>query len=694
MKNIISTIKMFTVILSAYVMTGCVHDDKYNTPELSTYQCADPESNADAFKNYKKITLAELKALPQNKTITDEIYVEGYVSSSDESGNIYKYIYVQDAPENPTQGLVVSVDAVSTYTNYPQGSKVYIKLNGLAMGTYGGFIQLGEMSGTGGVFGRILEGSLSKNVIRSCSTKATIVPKVMKLNEMGTRNDQYVGCLIKVENAEFDKKSLCMQYAAEGTSVDRQLNDPTSSVTTRVARNSGYATFANKNIPSGNGDFVAILSKYNSSYQFYIVRDTDLKMEGTRLDGLTATCQPDPSATTKTVADVKALYKGGLTQITENAVLNAVVVGNDASGNLYKYIYVEDATGGIKININATDLYLDRRYQIGRTLAVSLKNLYINDKNGELQLGGLYQGNVGQVEQVDTYKFFHRTDKGIVAVKPTVKTIETLSKEDVGRYITIKNVQVSDADLGKTYSNGTTTTNRTIVDCAGNSIILRTSGYADFGTRDFPFPASSTELDLGKGDLTGILTIYDGVYQMWILNLRGADFDDVRCDGTLPVKAETIFKDGFETLGNWTAVNVLGNQVWTTTTYGNPRPSAYFDGSRQANEDWLISNAISLKGFKDVYFSFETDARYSGNPLEVYITDNYTGDVKTTNWVKSTNAIFDTDLNGFAGFVSSGKISLANYAGKDIRVAFKYTSVQGTSSTWELDNFEVKGVKE
>lgn len=694
MKNIISTIKMFTLALSAYVMTGCVHDDKYNAPELATYQCADPESNADAFKNYKKITLEDLKKLPQNKAITEEIYVEGYVASSDESGNIYKYIYVQDAPENPTQGLVVSVDAVSTYTNYPQGSKVYIKLNGLAMGTYGGFIQLGEMSGTAGVFGRILEGTLATNMIRSCSATATIVPKVMKLNEMGSRNDQYVGCLIKVENAEFDKKSLCMQYASEGTSVDRQLNDPTSSVTTRVARNSGYATFANKNIPSGNGDFVAILSKYNSSYQFYIVKDTDLKMEGTRLDGLVATCQPDPAATVKTVAEVKALYKGGLTQITENAVVNAIVVGNDASGNLYKYIYIEDQTGGLKVNINMVDLYLDRRFQIGRTLSISLKGLYINDKNGELNLGGLYQGNVGQVEQAETFKYFHRTDKGIVAVKPTVKTIETLTKEDVGRYITIKNVQVIDSDLGKTYSNGTSTTNRTIEDCSGNNILLRTSGYADFGTRDFPFPASSTEVDLGRGDLTGILSVYEGVYQVWILNLRGADFDNPRCDGTLPMKSEAIFKDGFETLGNWTAVDVLGAKTWTTTTYGNPRPSAYFDGGRQANEDWLISNAISLKGYKDVFFSFETDGRFSGNPLEVYVTDNYTGDVKTTSWTKASNAIFDTDLAGFAGFVSSGKISLANFAGKDIRVAFKYTSVNGSSTTWELDNFEVKGVKE
>jgi hypothetical protein len=53
--------------------------------------------------------------------------------------------FIQDDPTNPTQGFVLSVDAVSTYSSYPQGAKVYVKLKGLAMGTYGGVKQLGYM---------------------------------------------------------------------------------------------------------------------------------------------------------------------------------------------------------------------------------------------------------------------------------------------------------------------------------------------------------------------------------------------------------------------------------------------------------------------------------------------------------------------------------------------------------------------
>ena len=682
MKNIFQSIKLLSFCITAFLLTGCVHDDKYDAPDTADYQCADLTPT---------MTIAELKALPQNTVIEDDAVVEGYVSSSDETGNIYKYIYLQDKPENPTQGLAVSVDATSTYLNYPQGAKVYIKLKGLAMGTYG-TVQLGAMSGTG--FGRIPELTLSQHMFRSCSEpKATITPKEMTLADMKTANDQYIGCLISVKNAEFDAKYLCMQYAPDGETVNRQLNDATSSVTTKVVRNSGYAAFANKTIPSGNGTFVGILSKYSSTYQLFVVRDTDLDMNGTRIDGITATCQPDASATAKTVAEVKAMYTGSLRQITENATLTAKVIGNDEAGNLYKYIYVEDNTGGIKININMTSLYLDRRFQVGRTLTIGLKDLYINNKNGEIQLGALYSGNVGQVEQADMYKHFFRTDNPITTITPTLKTIENLTQEDVGRYIRIKDLQFIDSDLGKNYADGSSTSNRTLEDCSGNTIYLTTSGYADFGTDDYPLASNATEIDTGKGDVTGILSYYNGKYQIWILNLRGADLDNPRCDGSLPDKTETIYKEEFSSLANWTAISLEGSKVWSTTSYGNPAPSAYFSGYGQKNDDWLVSGAISLEGYKSAFFSFQTDGRYSGPSLEVYITDNFTGDINTTNWTKLNDAVFDTDMSSFGGFVDSGRLSLDNYVNKKVYIAFRYTSTTSAASNWEVDNVIVKGSK-
>ena len=671
MKKYFSIIRFF-ILASVFILTGCVHDDKYDAPDLSG-NCQDLKAT---------ITLAAAKNLAQNTTITTDDVIEGYVSSTDQSGNIYKTIYIQDDPTNPTQGFVLSVDAVSTYSSYPQGAKVYIKLKGLAIGTYGGVKQLGYMDN--GTFDRIPEKMVPTSILKSCSAKATITPKVMTLADMKTDKDQYIGCLIKVENAEFDEKVLCSTYAPDGYTVDRQINDPTTTATTRVVRNSGYASFANQKLPSGKGDFIGILSKYNSTYQLFINNVSDLSdmTHFPRKDAITADpCSIDATATAKTVAEVKQLYvSGNFTQITDNFYVKAKVTANDETGNLYKYIYVEDATGGIRININKLNLYQDARFKVGKNVIINLKNLYVGKYNGEFQLGQPNGTNIGQVAENVVYKFFYDSNEAVTTVTATEKTIANLATADVGKWIKIKNVQFVDTDLGNTYSG-----NRTLIDCTGNKIILRTNSQASF---------SGAMIDNGKGDIYAILSIYNGVYQLIIPKQANADLEGIRCDGTLPVY-ETIFSDAFASLSNWTAVNVSGTQVWATTTFGNPAPSAIMDGKGSANEDWLVSKKITIPStYKEIFFSFETDGRNAGSLLEVYITDNYTGSVSTTSWTK-TNPALDTDLANFAGFVNSGKVDISSFKGKDIVVAFKYTSTSTSvpSTTWEVDNFAVKGTK-
>ena len=187
----------------------------------------------------------------------------------------------------------------------------------LAVGTYGGVTQLGAM--VNGAFDRIPEKMVTEHIKRSCDPLQQIVPKVMTLAQMVSANDKYLGCLIQVDNAEFDSKVLCSTFAPPSTTVDRAINDPSTS-TSRVVRNSGYASFATKTLPAGKGKFVGIYSKFNTTYQMYIVRDTDLEMNTfPRKDGITADpCSFNPAnSAQKTVAEVKQMYtSGNYTQIT------------------------------------------------------------------------------------------------------------------------------------------------------------------------------------------------------------------------------------------------------------------------------------------------------------------------------------------------------------------------------------------
>ncbi len=76
------------------------------------------------------------------------------------------------------------------------------------------------------------------------------------------------------------------------------------------------------------------------------------------------------------VSELKLLYtSGNYTQVTDNVYLKAQVTANDKTGNLFKYIYVEDKTGGIRVNIDMTSLYAYPRFFVGKQLLINLKNL-------------------------------------------------------------------------------------------------------------------------------------------------------------------------------------------------------------------------------------------------------------------------------------------------------------------------------
>ena len=669
-------------------LTSCVQDDVYSTPDLQG-KCQDLTPT----KTIAEVKAAFALASTNNVTITEDIIIEGYVSSSDESGNVYKTIYLQDAPENPTQGLVVSVDAVSTYTSYPQGSKVYIKLKGLAFGKYGGVLQVGynnldPVTNTT-TFGRIPEKLVGNHLVRSCAPKAKIVPKVITLSQLSSSIDPLIGALVQVNNAEFPVNLLCNVYAPNGTTVNRQLVDPTKTTpeNKRVVRNSGYASFASDQLPSGNGTFIGILSKFNSDYQFFINRVSDLNMKGARLDGTTPSCTFNTTGKKLiSVSELKLLYtSGNYTQITDNVYLKAQVTANDKTGNLFKYIYVEDKTGGIRVNIDMTSLYADPRFFVGKHVLINLKNLYVGPVNGEVQLGELFTNSsnqtlVGRVAPSNVYKYFFPTTD-FTEVVATEKTIAGLTDADVGRWIKIKDLQFINDDLGESYA-GASNTSRTLEDCSGAKISLTTSSFANFASR---------QIDSGKGDLYGVLTKYNGKYEVWITNPLGADFDGNRCDGTVP--PSIIFWDAFDAgLGSWTTVNVEGEQVWTTSiTSGNSyaKMSGYASGNF-ANEDWLISPEVNLNGYKSAFVSLDSDYNFAGNDLETYITTNYTGNVKTTTW---TPIAIPLDTTSGWGFYNSGNVSLDKYLGQKVRIAFKYTSTTASASTWEIDNFSVKGLK-
>ncbi len=409
------------------------------------------------------------------------------------------------------------------------------------------------------------------------------------------------------------------------------------------------------------------------------------------------------------IADLKALYQAyedgqsgfdydQFIQIPDNLVVKGYVTSSDATGNFYKEFYMQDApenpTAAIGVLLNQVDSY--NQFNIGREVYVKLKDMYVGyNANEIISIGGKEDGSeVGQftANQIPTKIFRSEVTETIV---PLQVNLSEINESHVGFFVTATDVQFPENLEGSTYGDPTEDfdTRRTLQACEGfgySNFLVETSSFANF---------YNTPLPTEGGTISAVvLKSYGGDDLVLLLNdLSDVEFNNTRC---MPLDINdftVVFEDGFDGgLSQWTTFNVTGAQVWGTTNFGNPAPSAYmngYSGGAQENEDWLISEAIDLSGVTNTFFFFETDKRYDGNDLEVYMSTDYSGGDPNSNgtWTM-LDATMDPNANSWNTWTNSGSIDVSSADGQMLYIAFKYTSTSSAAATFELDNVTVLGL--
>ena len=87
----------------------------------------------------------------------------------------------------------------------------------------------------------------------------------------------------------------------------------------------------------------------------------------------------------KTIKELKALYKSKPLEVTGNVWITGRVTSSDVTGNVYRELYIQDATGGIDLKLGKSSLYSE--YALGQTLYVYCDGLTLGAYNGMPQLG-------------------------------------------------------------------------------------------------------------------------------------------------------------------------------------------------------------------------------------------------------------------------------------------------------------------
>lgn len=426
---------------------------------------------------------------------------------------------------------------------------------------------------------------------------------------------------------------------------------------------------------------------------------------------------PDLVANT-TIAALKALHQTASAYdiVANDLVVEGIIVANDQSGNLYKQLVIEDATGGIQLLVEATSLF--GSYPVGRKVFIKAKGLCISDYNNTPQLGvkatvaGLpsLEGIPGSLlsQYLIGGSLNHTVTPHPVKYADLDAAASAAAKPWLNRYLNTL-IQLNGYafdNLNDTYSDTSvykSTVNRTIKNCpdsGNNSIIIRTSAYANFAGK---------RVAQGRGAVNAIYTIFNTTKQLILRDSNDVQFTNVyEC----PLPAGTLLYENFEsqttpgtiTVANWFNGPEAGTKLWEGRLFNSNRYAqmSAFSSTENINTGWLVTKGVNLASFTTKTLTFETIAGYhNGATLKVLASTNYTGTgnpwAAGVTWTDlSSQATFSPGLtSGYpSSFTPSGNVSLNSFTGT-IYIAFKYEGgdPSGTASdkttTWQLDNIKI-----
>lgn len=286
----------FIILLLAFVasisFTNCVEDGDFEIPNaLGTEEnAAIAKIQAEVDKgDLTEISIANLKGLfvsGKVTQITSDIFVKGYVTSSDQTGNFFKEFYIQDAPSNPTAAIKIATEFVDSYNKFNIGREVYIRLKDLSIGEArigDGVITIGGGEFSAGRISTLTLNQTNKNIFRTPTT-SEIVPIIVKISEI---NSTHVGMFVKIENAQFPDNLANKTYVDSAVQFDTQRLIETCDgfdFTNFILETSAFAQFKFSVLPIGGGSIAGVVSKtFNGSDLVLALNNTsDVDMSGAR----------------------------------------------------------------------------------------------------------------------------------------------------------------------------------------------------------------------------------------------------------------------------------------------------------------------------------------------------------------------------------------------------------------------------
>lgn len=205
-------------------------------------------------------------------------------------------------------------------------------------------------------------------------------------------------------------------------------------------------------------------------------------------------------------------------------IIGGRVIASDSTGNIYKTVYLQDATSAVAIAVDTTKLYL--RYKEGEEMYLDVTGLYAGKYNGLFQIGLREAYGTGyETSQMPGSLFYSRSQLNGLPDTEKVDTIVTSlarikawgrDQDSIARYVgqlvRIDGVAFEGGGV-LPWSDFGSSSNRTLIDGSGNSLTVRNSAYATFAPMTLP---------AGTGSVVAILSYYGTDWQLLMRSQTGA----------------------------------------------------------------------------------------------------------------------------------------------------------------------------
>ena len=204
-------------------------------------------------------SIADLLALPATTTF-DTASVCGFVTADEQSGNLYKAIFIQD----PETGKAIQL-MLNTSSAARVGDSVRVFLDKHIM--VNNYHNLPQLTGTDG------KGFSPDGHLIIYPKNKPIAPDTVTIAQI--KSGLYTAGLVYLKDVEFVEQGSA--FCNVGETTNRTLKDETGEM---LVRTSNYANFAYDPLPTGKGALVGIASVYNNDWQLLIRSKRELSFEG------------------------------------------------------------------------------------------------------------------------------------------------------------------------------------------------------------------------------------------------------------------------------------------------------------------------------------------------------------------------------------------------------------------------------